>query len=143
MGKVSQGPAYYADLQTPVIGREITYNGQTKTVWFKRITGGERLKLNRGQMMTASGGGGERSQASMQMDLGDVTERKLMLIAFSNCDEDGNKIFRNAEQVRDLEDPLIEALHKHAAEINNEDGDEGKASPATGASGPSSGSAST
>lgn len=138
--KPGQGAAYYADLQSPVIEREINYNGQTRPVYFKRITGGDRLKLNRGQTMTATGGGGgERSQASMSMDMGDITERKLMLVAFSNCDEEGNKIFRNAEQVRDLEDQLIELLHKHAEEVNREDTNEGKASPTTGASAPSSG----
>lgn len=112
---------YYDDIiDGEAESRTFTYRGKEKTVFFRRITGGERIALLRGQKMQAGGD----SKPTFSIDLADSAERNALLIAYSNVDETGKPVFSGAEAVKKLPDDLITILHKFASEVNAEEIDE-------------------
>lgn len=100
--------------------REITYRGKEKVVYFRRITGEERIALLKGQKMQTGGDG----KPSMMIDLADSAERTAKLVWFSCCDESGKGVFKNVGEVKALPDDLINLLNTHASEVNSEDAEE-------------------
>ena len=116
---------YFSDLlagQGPV-AREVEYRGNKKTVHFRRITAGERVKLAAGQKIAY---GGDK-RGSMEMDLGDVAKNRHLLVQFSVVKENGAQVFDSLADVQKLPEDLVEALHKHAEAVNEEAGDAGNA----------------
>lgn len=102
------------------VAREITYRGKKKTVHFRRINAGERVKLVAGQRMQI--GGDKRGE--MQMDLGDLTRNRHLLVQYAVVKEDGSQVFRNLGDVQAQPDGLISVLAAAAEEANADDADE-------------------
>lgn len=96
--------------------KTFTYRGKEKTAFFRRITGGERITLLRGQKMQAGGD----AKPSFTIDLAESAERNALLIAYSNVDAEGKPVFSGAEAVKKLPDDLITILYGFAAEVNKE-----------------------
>lgn len=104
--------------------REVTIDGETGTVWFKRITAGQREQLLKGMKMSHSPG---KDQGVVEVDLGANEHQRQMLVAFSTCNEDGVRLFKNVEAVQKLAHRKFSALARHAEEVNRfEDDDLGK-----------------
>lgn len=103
--------------------RTIEYRGQKKDVWFRGITGAERIKLLEGQVMDAGGEG----KPSFKIDLGKSAENNARLVQFSTVDENGKQVFESIGDVKKMPDDLIALLYKEASSINKEgDGEPGK-----------------
>lgn len=105
------------------VAREVTYRGKTKTVHFRRITGGERVKLVAGQKMQL---GGDK-RGAMEMDLGDLTRNRHLLVQFAVVTEEGKQVFPNLGAVQTQPDGLIMELAKHAEAVNEDEGEAGNA----------------
>ena len=118
------GKDYFADWASAPVPRELQVNGVYKTVWFRRISAAERIKLNAGVKFKGTSDGG----ATFEMDQGDNLRRAHLMVHFSVVNEDGTKVFRTVEQVGDIPEPVYLALSKAAAEVNAEDTNEGKES---------------
>ena|SRR5690606_25703347 len=87
------------------IAKEITYRGTTSTVYFKPLTAGERMQLKKGQVGTVQEG-----KSSFDLDLGDIDAKNHQQLYFSNCDENGKRIFNNQSEVGKLPGGLFDAL---------------------------------
>jgi hypothetical protein len=107
------------------VAREVTYRGKAKTVHFRRITGGERVKLVAGQKMQL--GGGKDRAGSMEMDLGDLTRNRHLLVQFAVVTEEGKQVFANIAAVQALPDGLVAELATHADAVNDDSGEAGNA----------------
>jgi hypothetical protein len=103
--------------------REVTYRGKSKTVHFRRITGGERVKLVAGQKMQIAGD----KRGTMEMDLGDLTRNRHLLVQFSVVTEAGKQVFPDLKSVQAQPDDLIMELAKHAESVNDDTGEAGNA----------------
>lgn len=103
--------------------RTIDYRGQKKDVWFRRITGAERISLLEGQVMESSGEG----RPSFKIDLAKSAEKNAKLIQFSTVDEFGAQVFDSIGAVKKMPDDLLTLLYKEANDVNKEgDGEPGK-----------------
>lgn len=100
-----------ADAPVP---REVTIAGKTGTVFFKRISAGQRASLLAGQRVQSTAG----AAATVEIDLGDNQRTKCALVHASVCTEDGKPFFKTIGDVLKLEDAKVNALHRHAAEVN-------------------------
>jgi len=87
------------------VAKELTYAGKTETVYFKRLTAGQRLLLKQGQKGTVKAG-----ETSFDVDLGDVDARNHKMLAFSNCTADGKAVFKTARDVGEIPEDLCSAL---------------------------------
>lgn len=102
---------------------EVTIGGETGTVWFRRVSAGERAELLKGQKVTHVPGTG----GTVEIDLFENQTQQCMLVQFSVCDENGKRVFRNLDAVRKLTDYKVKALYEVAAKVNKEyDDDLGK-----------------
>lgn len=97
--------AYEDLINNAPVEKELEYGGQTKTVYFKQLTSGERLQLKKGQKGSVHAG-----ESTFEVDLGDIDARNHLLLSFSNCDKDGKPVFKTAKQVADLPGTLVDAL---------------------------------
>lgn len=112
---------YYSDLiDTAPVARELKYRGKKKTVYFRRVDAGQRLKLVAGQKM-AFGGDGKRG--SIEMDMGDISRNRHQLVHFTNVTEDGAQVFKSLAEVQSLPDSLVAALALLADEVNKDEED--------------------
>jgi hypothetical protein len=110
---------YYEDLvDTAPVARELKYRGKTKTVYFRRLDAGQRLKLVAGQKM-AFGADGQRG--SMEMDMGEISRNRHQLVQFTNVSEVGAPIFNTLDEVQALPDSLVSALAQLADEVNKDE----------------------
>jgi hypothetical protein len=106
------------------IPKQLTYKGQTGTVFFRRITAGERASLLKGQKITRHSG----EESTIEVDLGETTIGKARLVLFSSITEEGKQRFTSLNEVQRAENTLIEALYELASQVNEEEEDEaGKA----------------
>lgn len=97
--------------------REVTIDGETGTVWFRRLSAGEREELLKGIHVSHVPG----SKGSVDIDLGQNERQRHMLVRFSVCDEDGKRVFRNLSDVQKLASRKVAVLARHAEEVNQED----------------------
>jgi len=102
--------------------REVTLNGETGTVWFRKLIAGEREQLLKGMKISHSPGNG----GTMEIDLGENERQRHLLVAFCVCDEDGRRVFRNVNDVKKLPHDRVSVLATHAEEVNRESEDLGK-----------------
>lgn len=112
------------------ISRTITFTtpeGETKsgTVYFKRITAGQRQKLLAGQKFSVNRSG-EASNVLTEIDLALNERQKHQLVAFSVCRADGKSVFSGPDEVAKIDAVKVGALYDAASEINAER-DAGKA----------------
>lgn len=102
--------------------REVTVDGQTGTVYFRRISAGEREQLLKGLKVVHTPGGG----STVDIDLAENERQSQMLVLFSVCREDGSRFFTNVDQVKKLPHHKLAVLARHASEVNRESDDLGK-----------------
>ena len=112
------------------LARTITFttpDGETKsgTVYFKRITAGQRQKLLAGQKFSVSRNG-EASNVQSEIDLALNERQKHQLVAFSVCRADGKAVFSGPDEVAKIDALKVAALYDAASEVNAER-DAGKA----------------
>lgn len=106
------------------IARNVTVRGKTGSVWFKRITAGQREQLLAGQRLQAKVG----EKATMDVDLSQNQRTKHLLVQFSTCREDGKPVFSDLKSVQAKDAQTIDALYEHASAVNAEDEEAGNAS---------------
>jgi hypothetical protein len=104
-----------------------TPDGETKsgTVYFKRITAGQRQKLLAGQKFSVNRSG-QDSNVLTEIDLALNERQKHQLVAFSVCRADGKAVFSGPDEVAKVDALKVGALYDAASEINAER-DAGKA----------------
>lgn len=137
MSKQNVNPRdYYASLMSDgPAERAISVNGKRMTIYVRKITGAERIKINGDQTFRRGGDGG----AEVVMNLGEVMARTHRMIFYANVTADGDRIFKNAEEVGQvLEGPILDAVYRECNDYNAEDPNEGKSSRKTPTSEPSS-----
>jgi hypothetical protein len=120
-----QNNNYFADLleaEQPQ-SRTISRDGKEQTVYFRRITAAERVKLLRGQRVHVGG----ENKNTMDLDIGDLAMNRHLLVLYSTVKEDGKQVFRNIEAVQALPDWLVSQLAKFADEVNKDEDEAGKA----------------
>jgi len=102
--------------------REVTFNGETGTVWFRKLTAGERETLLKGMKISHSPGHG----GTIEIDLGENERQRHLLVSFCVCDEQGRRAFRDVKEVKKIPAARLALLATHAEEVNREDDDLGK-----------------
>lgn len=119
MSKEYKSP--FADIidDTP-IEKELNYNGKTRPVFFKRLTGDQRLQLVRGQRGSVKDGA-----TSFELDMGDQVARAQLMTSFSLCDVDGKPLYKNVGDFRREPEGLINALTNLCAEALKDEDDLG------------------
>lgn len=114
---------YFEDLvSNEPVERTVEHDGKSKTVWFRKINAGERLKLARGQRVTL----GDQNTSKTEIDIGDLTTRQHMLVQFSVVDENGKNVFQNVTDVQKLPNQLVDKLYQFAEDVNREELPAGK-----------------
>jgi hypothetical protein len=108
--------AYEHLIQNNPIPRELNYGGKTETVYFRRLTAGERMQLKRGRKGSVKDG-----ETSIEMDFADIDAGNHLLLTFAHCKEDGTPVFKTAKQVADLPASLVDALLSLCADAIKED----------------------
>lgn len=105
-----------------IIQKEVTVDGKTGTVHFRRITAGERQQLLKGQKVSRQGGA-----THYELDLALNEEQKHKLVLYSVVTAEGKPYFKDIDAVRSAEAKTVNALYKVAEELIQETADEGKA----------------
>lgn len=114
--------SYFSDLiDDAPVERVLEYNGQTKPVWVKRLTAGQRMKLQAGQVYEFEDG-----KAKSKIDMADASKRNATLIRFALCDSAGKAVFSQDADVLLLPDDLVEKLAAIASEVVNGGEEPGK-----------------
>jgi hypothetical protein len=94
--------------------RDVSINGDSFTVYFRRLNAGEREQLLKGMKITHVPG----AKGSIEIDLGENEHQRQLLVWFSACDEQGRRLFKALEAVKKLPHYKLEALARHADEVN-------------------------
>lgn len=102
--------------EDPPEAREITVRGETGTVWFRKVTAGERRKLLEGHKIEHRPGTG----AVMELDLELNEKERQLLVMFCVCDEDGKRRFKSLAEVEKIPHSKFKALANAAEEVNRE-----------------------
>lgn len=113
---------YFADLlenEGPQ-AREIVRGDKKQTVYFRRITGAERVKLTKGKRVQVG------DHNTMDVDMGDLLVNRHQLVQFSTVTESGVQVFRRIEDVQAQPDWLVNQLAKFADEVNKDEDEAGK-----------------
>lgn len=92
-----------------------TRNGEEE-VYFKPVTGGQRLRMTRGQKATRD----EDGKARIEIDLGDQLERDHLLVHFTCCDASGRSVYPSVQAVQNIDDQRLAKLIAAAREADAE-----------------------
>lgn len=103
------------------IAREVEVDGKKGTVYFRRITAGERAILLKGQKVQGKAG----EKATVEIDLGENAKTKQLMVQFSVVRQDGSPFFASRDEVSKKDAKVVDVLYEHAAAVNGED-DAGK-----------------
>lgn len=104
--------------------KTVKYSGREKTIYVRKLSGADRLKLSAGQKFRF---GHNVEQTQTHVELRDIELRKQMMVQFCICkDEHGNRAYSKIEEVQKLPDSLINDLAALAEEVNREDLPAGK-----------------
>jgi len=111
------------------IERELSYKkfgGERvkEIVYFKELTGGQRLSLLKGQKIRTQPG---QDKATIEVDLGENTERNQRLVYMSLVDANGKQVYTSLDKLQAEPESKLRALVKLAAEVHKEDDDAGNA----------------
>jgi len=98
------------------IARDVTINGQTGPVYFRYLTGEQRLQLTKGKRFSVKKG----ENPTIEIDLGDNETEKHKLILFCVVTQDGKPRFKDANEVKALAGHVIDALYLVAQAVNKE-----------------------
>lgn len=86
------------------IAKEITVNGVTETFYFRKLTAGEQITLNRGQKTTLESG-----KSTMEIDISELHARNCQFLSFVWVNEDGGKKF-DVSKLKDIPADFIALL---------------------------------
>lgn len=106
---------------SPVVAREVEFDGKKGTVYFRRISAGERVLLLKGQKVLGKAG----EAATVEIDLAENARTKHLMVKFSACKADKTPVFKSLDDVAKNDAKVIDMLYQHAAAVNGED-DAGK-----------------
>lgn len=101
---------------TAPIEKQVTINGQSGPVYFKPLTGFQRLQLVKGRRYAMRDG----KTPEITIDLEENETSQHMVVQFCVCHPSGEARFRNLEEVRKLPAHILAALYKAASEVNKE-----------------------
>ena len=104
-----------------LIEKTLKYGGTETTVFFKELTGGDKLQLARGQKFTTTKEGG-----SFEVDLGDQLERGYKLVQLTLVNDGGKKVYSSINDLLKEPSKKLKALVDLANEVHRED-EEGNA----------------
>jgi len=96
------------------VAREVTLGDSTGTVWFRRLTAGQKEQLLKGRKVTVKTG--ER-QGTVDIDLAANERQRQMLLQFTACDENGEPLFKTLERVKAMDGWKVAILAAHAEEV--------------------------
>lgn len=107
------------------VPREIPWGSDKKTFYFRRISGEQKLKLNRGQLVTLNANektAGTGGKHTMNVDMATFEEKRQMMVLFACCTDETGKtpLFKRLEDVQKLPDTAIALLAREAEEVNKE-----------------------
>lgn len=108
-----------------LVEKEISFNGQTGTAYFRRMTGAQKLQLVKGRKYNYNAR--EKQVDVLEIDLEENERTQHMVIAFCVCNEDGTPKFKNPEAAAKLDAGLLNALFKAANEVNQNASEEDNA----------------
>lgn len=100
----------------PVL-KEVKFSGKTISLHFRRISGGEKANLLKGQKVQAGAG----KSSTFEVDLGENAHNKAQLVFYSLCNEDGTRAFKKLEDAKAIDAGKLEALYQAASEVNSDD----------------------
>jgi len=104
--------------------REVTFDGETGSVWFRRVSGGERAQLLQGLKVSHVPG---TNEGTVDVDLGNNEHQKHLLVQFSVCTEEGKRVFKTIRDVEKIPNRKLKVLLAHAEAVNKDlDDDLGK-----------------
>lgn len=96
------------------VPREITLGNHTGTVWFRRLTAGQKEQLMKGRKVSVKTG---EKQGTVDIDLAANERQRQMLVHFTACNEGGEPIFKSIEKVREMDGWKVSILARHAEEV--------------------------
>jgi hypothetical protein len=102
--------------------REVKIGGETGTVYFRKITAGQREKILEGYRISHKPGSG----GTVEIDLAKNEHQRHLMVLFSVVHEDGRQFFKNVDAVRAWPANAVAVLAEHADEVNREEDDLGK-----------------
>lgn len=100
-----------------VVTKQLTFNGKTGDVYFRRISAGEKASLLKGQKVQAEAG----KASTFEVDLGENANTKALLVFYSVVNVDGTKRFKKLSEVQGIEAGKFEVLYDAAREVNKDD----------------------
>lgn len=104
------------------VAREVDFGGRIGTVWFRRLSAGQRAQLLKGQKVSTRVG----ETAEVQVDLGENENTKLQMLQFCVCHEDGRPYFKDLAAVQKIPQDKASVLYEHASAVNGEVEEPGK-----------------
>lgn len=112
-----------------IIDRELKYKNfhretVTETVYFKELTASQRISLLKGMKIQRLPGD---DKSTMEIDLGENSERDHRLIYMTLCDSNGKAIYTSLQKLQEEPESKVRALVKLAAEVHAKDDDSGNA----------------
>lgn len=75
--------------------RELNYRGETTTVYFREMNGGEQLALTKGQKMR-----GNQASGEMEVDLYSSMEAGQKLVEYTLVNSEGKKVYSSASALQ-------------------------------------------
>lgn len=107
------------------VAREVTLGDRTGTIWFRRLTAGQKEQLMMGRKVTVKTG---EKQGTVDIDLAANERQRQMLVHFTACNEDGDPIFKSLDKVKAMDGWKVAILGRHAEAVQqlgdpDEDGD--------------------
>ena len=103
--------------------REVTLDGEKGTVYFRRLSAGQREKVL--ENMTIERLPGETS--AVRLNLAENQRVQMLMVMYCVCDEHGKRRYLNLTDVEKIPADRLQALAEHASDVNSaEDTDSGK-----------------
>lgn len=100
-----------------VVTRQVTFNGKTGDVHFRRISIGQKADLLKGQRVQAVSG----QKSTFEIDLAENVNSKAMLVLYSVANPDGSQYFKKLADVKAIDAGKLEALYAVASDVNRDE----------------------
>lgn len=100
--------------------RQVKLGAETGPVYFRKINAGERASILKGLKVQTRPG----EKATVDVDLSENQQMKILLVSFSVCDEAGAKLFKGTADVQKLDAHKVDALYAHASAVNEDSGED-------------------
>lgn len=105
-----------------IVAREVTIGEKTGTVYFRRISAGEKKKLLAGMKVSHTVG----KDGSVEIDMGQNEAQRHQWVLYSVCKADGSRQFKSLADVEKVPSHKLEALAEVAIAVNSDSEDLGK-----------------